>query len=72
MTVEVELPVCEKCGHVGKLPGGGSLTFNCTGPPEKMHTRTRMTMQTFRMVNGNGRTAPSSGAGVLMDRAARV
>lgn len=59
--IEIELPVCGVCGHVGKHPGGGSLTFNCTGPADAMHKRTRMELRRFRMVRGQGRRAPSSG-----------
>jgi len=45
---EVELPVCEQCGHVGRMPNGnyGGATW-CTGPGKQHHKRIRKTMRRF-------------------------
>ena len=45
---EVELPVCMKCGHVGKLPGASQMTFSCTGPKEAPHKREKMRPVRYR------------------------
>lgn len=43
----VSLPVCPRCGHIGKQPGVGSVTYACMGNPDHKHGRTRMVEITF-------------------------
>lgn len=49
--LQVELPCCEVCGHVSKLPAGffSGKSF-CTGPIENRHKRTPMKPRVFREV----------------------
>lgn len=52
--LEVELPVCPKCGHVGKISGRtickGKLNMKCIGPEGKGHPATHMKLKLFREV----------------------
>lgn len=58
--LEVELLVCEVCGHVGKLPIGlFSGKGFCTGPLDARHKRTPMKARIFKEV-----AAAESGARV--------
>lgn len=47
--IEVELPVCPICGHVGKMPAGifGDKTW-CRGPNKAQHPRERKVPHHFR------------------------
>lgn len=45
---EVWLPVCPRCGNIGKNPGGSQTTFACVGPAEQQHKRTRMIEVLFK------------------------
>jgi hypothetical protein len=50
--LEAELPVCEICRRVGKLPLGsaGRIKTYCSGPAGSPHKPTRMTTKLFREV----------------------
>lgn len=50
MPLEVELPVCPTCFHVGKHPGQQRMRFDCTGPPGAIHKRQKMRLVRFREV----------------------
>lgn len=50
MPEPVELPVCPKCGHVGKNPGGSYMTYACVGAEGERHRRTRMVRMMFQPV----------------------
>jgi hypothetical protein len=46
---QVELPVCEVCGHIGKLPVGlFSGKGFCSGPKDAQHKRVPMKPRVFR------------------------
>ncbi len=47
----VKLPVCPKCGRIGKIPANhfGGKEF-CSGPRDNAHKKVRMKPRTFRMV----------------------
>jgi hypothetical protein len=54
---QVELPVCEVCGHIGKLPIGlFSGKGFCTGPMEDRHKRTPMVHRVFKEVRASVET----------------
>jgi hypothetical protein len=49
--LQVELPVCEVCQHVGKLPAGlFSGKGFCSGPKDAQHKRVAMKPRVFREV----------------------
>jgi hypothetical protein len=44
----VQLPVCEICERVGKIPGGSFRGHNvCIGPVDAMHPRRKMKLRKF-------------------------
>lgn len=45
---EVHLPVCEVCGHVGKMPAGiyGNKTW-CLGPNTERHKKAKKELYRF-------------------------
>lgn len=46
----VDLPVCELCGHVGKMPNiGKEMALFCRGPSGNPHKRQRMVQHVFVM-----------------------
>ena len=46
--LEVDLPCCEVCGLVGKIPTGASSGRNtCVGPVGARHKRTTMKVRRF-------------------------
>lgn len=45
--LEVELPVCDICGRVGKAPNAGSFASACTGPIGNTHKRRWMRLSRF-------------------------
>jgi hypothetical protein len=59
---QVELPVCEVCGHVGKLPIGlFSGKGFCTGPMENRHKRTPMVHRVFKEAKASVETGATRG-----------
>lgn len=52
---ETWLPVCDKCGHIGKLPtfGGGFASW-CEGPAGGRHKKCRMRTRRFVAVEDGG------------------
>ncbi|MGH7215020.1 MAG: hypothetical protein ACREIT_09685 [Tepidisphaeraceae bacterium] len=48
--IEVELPVCPRCGRVGKQPRATRISFSCTGAAKTPHPRTAMVVRRFREV----------------------
>jgi len=52
--IEVELPVCDRCGLAGKIPRMGAegkiLNFYCTGKAGHRHKKEIMNYRTFREV----------------------
>jgi hypothetical protein len=52
--IEVELPVCGKCGRAGKIPrnstNGKILNFYCTGGEGRTHRKEKMEYRRFREV----------------------
>jgi hypothetical protein len=48
--IEVELPVCPRCGRVGKQPGATRISFSCSGGVKTPHPRTAMVARRFREV----------------------
>lgn len=50
-TIEIELPVCLECKHVGAIPNlQRNMRFHCTGPAAAPHKKRKMQHFTFRMV----------------------
>lgn len=45
---EVELPICEECGHIGKMPAGiyGNKTW-CLGPNADRHKKVAKRLYRF-------------------------
>jgi hypothetical protein len=59
--LQVEMPVCLQCNHVGKLPAGlFSGKGFCSGPKDAQHKRVPMKPRVFREV----RASAESGARV--------
>jgi len=55
--LEVDLPCCDVCGRVGKLPIGYAPGVHaCVGPRDAPHKRTAMKARRF--VEKRGHTAP--------------
>lgn len=55
--LQVELPVCEVCGHVGRLPIGlFSGKGFCIGPMTDRHPRVPMKPRVFREVQSSAAT----------------
>lgn len=49
--LEVELPVCDECGHVSKVPAGlFSGKGFCSGPIDAQHKRVPMKPRVFKEV----------------------
>lgn len=54
LTLEVELPVCPRCGTVGRQPGKKGTGYQCIGPTGGSHKKTRMILRRFRLVEDDG------------------
>ncbi len=55
--LQVELPVCDICGHIGKLPAGlFSGKGFCSGPKDAQHKRVAMKPRVFKEIRASAET----------------
>lgn len=63
--LEIKLPCCEICGHVGAVPQGHiirtKVTSYCTGPVAQRHKKTRMVPKRFVAAPEDGEVVASIG-----------
>jgi hypothetical protein len=48
--LECELPVCPRCGLIGKQPTNASTKNYCVGPTKERHEKVAMEARLFREV----------------------